>query len=366
MLRVGLIDIDTTHPWAIANYVNATGRASVVAISDQGVTWPRSHVQEFARRLGGEVRVYNAPKDFIGEVDAALFCGTRYDRRLEQVRPWLEAGKPVYLDKPAVGTLGEVRVLEQYIRAGARILCGSSLPWCAELAEVWRRVSSGTPAALAVFGWRSLFEYGLHGTDCGLNLLQSPPRVVRWSTFGPTECAWAELENGQELAIHVGLQRGPWQVTCLTAEGAFSVNLDLGFFRGSHYDGLARAFVDLALTGRTAVAPRWHLEGIKLLIAAKRSRDEERAVQIDELVEHDGFDGREYAELYRRLTKGADPEAYLSPPLAELLRERNAQVDHGGRSSTLSARMVNLSKRITSRVLGERGVQTVKLAVRRW
>lgn len=358
MLRVGLIDIDTTHPWAIANYINATGRADIIAITDHGSTWSKSHVEEFARRLSDRVRVFERPDEFMDQVDAVLFCGTRYDTRFEQVRPWLETGKTVYLDKPAVGTLKDVRALENYVSKGARILCGSSLPWCSELQEVWRRVSAGTPVGLAIGGIRSLFEYGLHGTDIGLSLLQSRPRLVRWGTFGPTEVAWSELENGQELAVHVGPEHGPWQVICHTAEGSFSVNLNIGAFRGCHYDGLARAFVDLALTGRTSISPQWHLEGIKLLIAAKRSREEGRAVTIDELNENDGFDGREYAAQYRRIAERSNPEAYVSPPLDVLMREpgRTSPVATPGPSNGI----VKFGKRLVKKALREKGVRAVK------
>ncbi len=360
-LRVGLIDIDTTHPWAIANYVNATGRARVVAITDQGATWPRSHVEEFARRLGS-ARVFDDAKEFFDEVDAVLLCGTRYDRRLEQTIPWLEAGKTVYLDKPAVGTLADVRVLERYVRGGARILCGSSLVWCSELEAIWRHVSTGTPAGLVVFGWRSLFEYGLHGTDIGLNLLSARPRRVRWGAFGPTECAWAELEDGQELAVHIGLERGPWVVTALTSAGALTVHLDIGLGRGSHYQGLANAFVELASTGRTQIPPEWHLEGIKLLIAAKRSRDENRVVEISELGDGDGFDGREYAAHYRALAQRAGPEGYLSPSLEELLANRKGT---GAGATRGRGELMRLGARVTRRLLGDRGVQHVKSAARR-
>jgi hypothetical protein len=354
VLRVGLIDVDTIHAWAIANYINATGQARVTAVCDHGTTWPRSHVHEFARRLGGVV-VYDNPQDLLDISDAALFCGTAYHRRLDLAIPWLESGKPIYLDKPAVGTYRETRILEGYIRRGSRILCGSSLPWCTELNEVWRRVSRPTPVGLVVVGWRSLFEYGLHATDIALNLLQSRPMLVRWGVFGPTECVWVELENGHELAIHVGLETGPWQVTCLTADGVFTTSLDIRLYRGCHYDGLAQAFIRLALTGTTPVLPEWHIEGIKLLIAAKRSRDEQRVVSVDELSDDDGFNGRDYASSYRVLAQRSNLEAYLSPPIAELLRSRT-KLGRGG----FSSEVVGMTKQLCRTMLGERGVRLAK------
>jgi hypothetical protein len=365
MLRVGIVDIDTTHPWAIANYINATEKAQVVAVSDSGETWPKEHVQEFARRLTPPAQVLENAGEMLGKVDAAMFCGNRYDLRVEQVRPFLDAGLPVYIDKPAVGTLSDVRQLEKYVELGARLLMGSSLPLCPELKEVWRRVSAGSPCGVTVVGWRSLLEYGIHATDAALNIMQSYPQRVRWGAFGPTECVWAELANGQDLLLYTGLAQCQWQVTCMTADGLYSTMLNLGAFRGSHYDLLAQAFVEMAQTGLTRIPPRWHLEGIKLLIAAKRSRDESRTVALEELQESDGFDGQEYAEAYRAIASQAKPDEYLSPDRNVLLR-RKSQMGFAGSAGLLGkigGRAVSKAKRIARRVLGPKGTKFVKSAL---
>lgn len=367
MLRVGIVDIDTTHPWAIANYLNATRRAQVVAVSDSGETWPKEHVQEFARRLTSPAQVFENADEMLGKVDAVMFCGNRYDLRIEQVRPFLDAGLPIYIDKPAVGKLADVRSLEKHVEAGARLLMGSSLPLCPELKEVWRRVSAGSPCGVTVVGWRSLFEYGIHATDTALNLMQSSPQRVKWGAFGPTECVWAELANGQDLLLYTGLAQCQWQVTCMTTEGLYNTMLNLTASRGSHYDLLAQAFVEMAQTGRTRIPPRWHLEGIKLLIAAKRSREESRTITLEELKESDGFDGQEYAEAYRAIASQADSQDYLSPNARVLLRGKS-QIGIGGSASLLGKirrRAVPKAKRIANRILGPKGTKLVKRMLRR-
>jgi len=367
MLRVGIVDVDTTHPWAIANYLNATGKAQVVAISDSGETWPKEHVREFARRLTSPAQVFESAGEMLGKVDAAMFCGNRYDLRIAHVRPFLDAGLAVYIDKPAVGRLADVRKLEEYVESGARLLMGSSLPLCPELKEVWRRVSAGSPCGVIVVGWRSLFEYGIHATDAALNLMQSYPRRVQWGAFGPTECVWAELANGQDLLLYTGLAQCQWQVTCMTAEGLYSTMLNLGAFRGSHYDLLAQAFVEMTETGQTRIPARWHLEGIKLLIAAKRSRQESRTVALEELQESDGFDGQEYAEAYRAIAGQAKSQDYLSPNVKVLLR-RNPQIGIAGPAGLLGKigrRTLPKAKRIAKRILAPKGTKLVKRMIRR-
>lgn len=367
MLRVGIIDIDTTHPWALANYINATRKAQVVAVSDSGETWQQEHTREFARRLNPPAAVYNSANEMMGKVDAVMFCGNRYDLRIHQISPFLDAGLPIYIDKPAVGTLKDVQQLEKYVQSGARLLMGSSLPLCPELKEVWRRVTAGSPCGLIVVGWRSLFEYGIHATDIALNLMQSSPRRIQWGAFGPTECVWTELANGQDFLFYTGLPYCQWQVTCMTAEGLYTTMLNLDLSRGCHYDLLAQAFVELAQTGRTPIPPHWHLEGIKLLIAAKRSREEGRTIAMDELQELDGFDGREYAEAYRTIASQANPEDYLSPNIEVLMREKSQMKSVG--SASLSNKIVRSTipkaKIIAKHILGEKGTKLIKQVLKR-
>lgn len=355
-MRVGIIDIDTTHPWPIANYVNATGKAQVVAITDRGDSWPRPHVEKFAERLNPRPRILESPEEMLGQVDALMFCGSNYDLRVERARPFLEAKLPVYIDKPAVGHMRDVRVLESYVNQGARVIFGSSLPFCSELKEVWRRVTAGSPAALTVVGWRTLFEYGIDATDVAFNLIQSPPRRVLWGAFGPAECVWVECDNGQELLLCVGLSSTTWQVSCMTSEGLYSTNLDLTFFRGCHYDLLAQAFIELAESGKTPIAPRWHLEGIKALIAANVSRERGGFMDIAELSDDDGFDGNAYAASYRAITQQADPEAYLQPNFEFLTRNRPSGMQ---KASTLRLDKAT-AKRVTRRLLGPKGTKILK------
>lgn len=367
MLRVGIVDIDTTHPWLLANYINATGRAQVVLVTDRGETWPSEHLQEFARRLTPLAKVVDSPASLLGEVDAVMFFGTRYDLRLEVIGPFLEHGMPIFLDKPAVGIADDVIVLERYVSSGTRILMGSSVPLCPELKEIWRRMTSGSPAGLVVVGCRSLFEYGIIATDIALQMIQSRPIRVQWGAFGPTECVWAELANGQDILLHLGLPGPEWYAECLTSHGFYSTPLDLGAFRGSHYDLLAKAFVEMAITGRTTLPPQWHLEGIKLLIAAKRSKEEGRPVEIDEVRPSDGFDGREYAENYRAIARHSNSETYLSPPSEILLRDRPVEQSsdlvgsHGGGLPW----PISLLKRPARFVLGEKGTRFVRKILKR-
>jgi hypothetical protein len=109
------------------------------------------------------------------------------------------------------------------------------------------------------------------------------------------------------------------------------------------------------------VPPEWHLEGIKLLIAAKRSRDEERAVDLDELKDDDGFNGKEYADHYRAIAARSNPEAYLAPPLEQLLRERPLPRTH----VSARARALGLAKKVARRTLGDSGVVKTKKLVKR-
>ena len=153
----------------------------------------------------------------------------------------------------------------------------------------------------------------------------------------------------------------------MTAEGLYSTMLNLDLSRGCHYDLLAQAFVELAQTGRTPIPPHWHLEGIKLLIAAKRSREEGCTIAMDELQELDGFDGREYAEAYRAIAIQANPEDYLSPKIEVLMREKSQMKSVGSASlpNKIVGSAIPNAKAIAKHILGAKGTKLVKQVLKR-
>src|SRR5947208_1899220 len=113
-LRVGIIGCDTSHVIAFTETLNnpegkghvAGGR--VVAAYKGGSkdiqsSWSR--VEEYTKTLREKygITIYDSIEELCKNVDAVLLESLDGRPHLEQVKPVLKAGKPVFIDKPMAG-----------------------------------------------------------------------------------------------------------------------------------------------------------------------------------------------------------------------------------------------------------------------
>src|SRR5581483_9612583 len=77
--------------------------------------------------------VVRHPADVIGHVDAVFIATDDGFDHLARARPFVEAGLPVFVDKPLALTVPDLRAFIAWRRAGARILSSSGLRFAPEL-----------------------------------------------------------------------------------------------------------------------------------------------------------------------------------------------------------------------------------------
>jgi hypothetical protein len=68
-------------------------------------------------------------EDVIGEVDAVIIATDRGDEHVDRARPFVEAGLPVFIDKPLVDNAPDLAVFREWDCAGKPILSSSSMQY---------------------------------------------------------------------------------------------------------------------------------------------------------------------------------------------------------------------------------------------
>ena len=132
-LRIGIIGCDTSHCIAFTKEINdptdknhVVGGKVVVAFKGGSPDIPesRNRVEGFARQLQTKygVKLVDSVEALCQEVDAVLLESVDGRPHLEQVRPVLKAGKPVFIDKPVAGSLRDVLEIN-------RLAKESKTPW---------------------------------------------------------------------------------------------------------------------------------------------------------------------------------------------------------------------------------------------
>lgn len=77
--------------------------------------------------------VVDKPEDVIGEVDAVIVATDRGFEHVERCRPFVEAGLPVFVDKPLVDNAADLAMFRAWVAEGKPILSSSAMLYAKEL-----------------------------------------------------------------------------------------------------------------------------------------------------------------------------------------------------------------------------------------
>ncbi len=121
--------------------------------------------------------IVKRPEDVIGEVDAVIIATDDGADHVRRVRPFVEAGLPVFVDKPMATTSGDLAQFISWRKQRARILSSSGMRYAPELAELenerWMWLTSITCKT-----WE---RYGIHALEPVFKILGPGFSEVRTS-----------------------------------------------------------------------------------------------------------------------------------------------------------------------------------------
>jgi hypothetical protein len=120
------------------------------------------------------IEIVGKPTDMLGKIDAVMIESTDCNVHLERATPFLEAGLPIFVDKPFAPTAAEARRLVDIAqKRGVALTSASALRYCPEVTDIPARaaelgqvmgVDTYTPATLHPHGVE--MAYALLGTGC--------------------------------------------------------------------------------------------------------------------------------------------------------------------------------------------------------
>lgn len=303
MIRVGAVNIDTSHPMGFAESMAKDGRMRYVGVYNDSFR-SDAEVEGFIARFGLEKRC-DTLEELARMSDIGFIHGCDWDDHLRCVEPFVRLGKPVFLDKPTVGCLADCRRLEQLAAEGAVILGSSSARYAYELQEMLAKPFAERGEIVSVQGTSGVdeFNYGIHIVEAIGGLMgrgaQSVQYMGRSDVGGQhTESFFIRYENGKS-AIYTTLL-GTWQpfgMLIITTKTTYTFQMDPMRL----YDALIEQLANSMEGKPNLVADVGALtEAVKILLAGITSRASAgREVRLDALTE-DGpsFDGRAFQKQY--------------------------------------------------------------------
>ena len=110
--------------------------------------------------------VVEKPTDVIGKVDAVVIATDIGSEHVNRARPFIEAGLPVFIDKPLTDNAPDLKIFKDWVAAGAPIMSSSSMRYTKEFMPY--RLSTrelGDLRFVSITTPKSWESYGIHALE---------------------------------------------------------------------------------------------------------------------------------------------------------------------------------------------------------
>lgn len=288
MLKVGLVNLDTSHVIAFSQRLHHKGVAEEQWVDGAVTThaWrgdsnvrTKDEIEAYAQQLKNDygVELVDTLDEMIDQVDVVCVEANEGWRHLELVTPFLKAGKRCFVDKPFAGTYEQAKQMVALAREhGAGLMSSSSLRFGDELIQFVEthgreNISSVDALTPSPYHWANpgLLHYGIHGCEVLFALMGPGCLDVRSVSLPDQELdvgRWADGRIGSVRGVHVGRGDYSFRATVSTGDkaGVHYVTINSGMI----YRNMLREMVKFFETGVCSVPVEETLEIMGFMEAA--------------------------------------------------------------------------------------------------
>lgn len=282
--RIGVIGATTSHVPAFVGMINdpaAEGLAAKYEVTaayaggmpDNPGSWSR--VEQYSKWLTeNKIPLYDTVEEMVKHVDFVLLESVDGRPHLEQAKPVLAAGKPMYIDKPLAGTLADaIEIFRLAEENNVPIFTASSLRYVSGFQKMRNDSPLGT-----IYGCEAtspctfndkhpdLFWYGIHGVE-SLFTIMGPGCVSVSRTDSDSAVLAVGLWEDGRIGTFRGIRKGK-------AEYGAKVFGEKGVADAGTYEGykpLVNEILQFFETGKAPIDPKETLEIFAFMEASDES-----------------------------------------------------------------------------------------------
>ncbi len=299
-LRVGIIGFDTSHVPAFTKLLNdptdpyhVPGAKVVCGYPSSSPDLESSYqrVEGFTQQVVDNwgVEIVDSAQAVVERVDAVLLESVDGRRHLEEARPVIAAGKPLYIDKPLAADYAEsAEIYRLAEEAGCPVFSSSSLRFDANITAIQGDAELGAVLGCDAFSPATLdptnpglFWYGVHGVEILYTLMGTGCQRVRCTTMAGADVVVGVWDDGR-LGVMRGTRAGAHEYG-VTVFGEGKVVQTLRSQEVPLYAPLMEEIIRFFRGGPAPVAPEETLEIMAFMQAALVSGREWREVALDEV-----------------------------------------------------------------------------------
>ncbi len=228
--------------------------------------------------------VVDRPEEMIGHIDAVICATDIGAEHVARCKPFIEAGLPIFIDKPLADNEEDLRIIQKWVDEGAHILSSSSLRYSKTFEPFYKSHYELGKIRYILSPMAKYWEtYGMHAIEAMFPLLGQGFEWVE--NLGTKERAMVHLHHqcGCDVDIPMGFGFSSNGLTILAEYGS-RVLSDGDSFRA--FKKQLEVFIHYLRTGEEDHPFADTVEMTKILIAGIRSREEGgRRVYLSEIKE---------------------------------------------------------------------------------
>jgi len=228
--------------------------------------------------------VVTNPEEMIGEVDAIICATDIGSEHVERCRPFIEAGLPIFIDKPLADNEEDLRTIVKWYDNGAHIQSSSSMRYVKSYEPFYKNHYELGNIRYIVSPMAKYWEtYGMHAIEAMHPLLGQGFEWVE--NLGDHDHAMVHLrhKNGCDVSIPMGYGFASNGLTIMAQYGSRVLSDSDSYYA---FKKQLDVFVHYLRTGEEEHPFSDTIEMAKILIAGLKSRDEGgRRVYLNEIKE---------------------------------------------------------------------------------
>lgn len=218
--------------------------------------------------------IVSKPEDVLGQVDAVIISTDDGDDHIRRVRPFIEAGLPVFVDKPMATNLADLRQFVQWHAAGSIILSTSGMRYAPEM-----RLNEEQQALVGDMRWITSFtcktweRYGIHALEAVEPLLGTGFLTAQAHSDAGGDVMHLTHRSG--VRVTLGALHDAYgsfgSVHLYGTKGQLPLRLTDTY---SAFRGQLVAFIEMLRTGVRPLPFEETVELMAVIIAGRRSREQ--------------------------------------------------------------------------------------------
>lgn len=235
MIKIGIIGMSpgNAHPYSWASIINGcfdadeitetgypavadylTANKDILGVSGAKVThvWTQERqISESIAMSSGIANIVDKLEDMTGQVDAVLLTRDDPENHVEMSRPFIDAGIPLFIDKPVACTYNDLEYFSKAWADGKFIMSCSSMRYANECRVVKQEISKlGAIELVTAVGKKDWIKYGVHLMEAVFSLLDDPvARSVKHISESKKDIVHITFENGIQCVVNIFMDISP-------------------------------------------------------------------------------------------------------------------------------------------------------------